>query len=288
MVKKRIFVKRLKSILKDLPFIIDIMAVCIQSGMTVEKSMRYISDKTKHVNKDIAKILERVILKAEVSGINAALEQLYQEIASNEMRMFCTTEQHSINYGSSIYKMLIALGKEMRYTVTRYGRKSGKLICQNDHADDWLYYVSIVGNNCRTRFDRDHGIIGKLVHVLLSLSVFFLAKCVTKSGNHNAIDEEQKEFPLTKMNDFQGLIKLYREKLNRKEDKKTQYILANHCHSAMDYKSSRHYLAPLLVDNPDEDILLLEGKNLLEQGHIAEALDRVRAALNKTLKMGKY
>ncbi|WP_291968543.1 type II secretion system F family protein [Candidatus Symbiopectobacterium sp.] len=113
-VKKRIIVKRLKSISNDLPFIIDMMAVCIQSGMTVEKSMRYISDNTKHVNKDIAIILERVILKTEVSGINAALEQLYQEIASNEVRMLCTTLQQSINFGSTIYKMLIALGKEMR------------------------------------------------------------------------------------------------------------------------------------------------------------------------------
>ncbi|MGL9720943.1 tetratricopeptide repeat protein [Symbiopectobacterium sp.] len=129
--------------------------------------------------------------------------------------------------------------------------------------------------------------MGKLVHVLLLLSVFFLEGCVTKSGNHNAIDEEQKEFILTKMNDFQGLIKLYREKLNRKEDKKTRYILANHYHSAMDYESSRHYLAPLLVDNPDENILLLEGKNLLEQGHIAEALDKVRAALNKNPENGE-
>lgn len=113
-IKKRIIEKRLKKISNDFPFIIDMMAVCIQSGMTVEKSMRYISNNTKHVNSDIAIILERVMLKAEVSGINSALEQLYQEIASNEVRMFCTTLQQSINFGSSIYKMLIALGKEMR------------------------------------------------------------------------------------------------------------------------------------------------------------------------------
>lgn len=113
-IKKRIVGRRLKNISNDLPFIIDMMAVCIQSGMTVEKSIRYISENTKHVNRDISKILERVILKTEVSGINAALEQLYQEIASNEVRMFCTTLQQSINFGSSIYKMLIALGIEMR------------------------------------------------------------------------------------------------------------------------------------------------------------------------------
>ncbi|MGL9735660.1 MAG: hypothetical protein ACR5LF_08415 [Symbiopectobacterium sp.] len=63
--------------------------------------------------------------------------------------------------------------------------------------------------------------------------------------------------------------------------------MANHYHSVMDYESSRHYLAPLLVDHPDEDILLLEGKNLLEQGHIAEALDRVRAALKVRAALNK-
>ncbi|MCW2488707.1 tetratricopeptide repeat protein [Candidatus Symbiopectobacterium sp. NZEC127] len=129
--------------------------------------------------------------------------------------------------------------------------------------------------------------MGKLVNILLLLSGLLLGGCVTKAGDHDAIDEEQKEFILTKMNDFQGLIKLYREKLNRKEDAKTRYILANHYHSAMDYESSRHYLAPLLVDNPDEDILLLEGKNLLEQGQIAQALGCVRAALSKNPEHGE-
>lgn len=113
-VKKTLIKKRIKNISNDLPFIIDMMAVCIQSGMTVEKSMRYISDNAKYINEDIAGLLERVMLKTDVSGINAALEQLYQEIVSNEVRMFCTTLQQSIKFGASIYQMLISLSKEMR------------------------------------------------------------------------------------------------------------------------------------------------------------------------------
>lgn len=74
-IKRRIIIKRMKNISNDLPFIIDMMAVCIQSGMTVEKSMRYISDNAKHINRDIAGLLESVMLKTDVSGISAALEQ---------------------------------------------------------------------------------------------------------------------------------------------------------------------------------------------------------------------
>lgn len=113
-VKKGIIKNRIKNISNDLPFIIDMMAVCIQSGMTVEKSMRYISENARHINKDIAILLERVMLKTDVSGINSALEQLYQENVSNDVRMFCTTLQQSIKFGSSIYQMLISLSKEIR------------------------------------------------------------------------------------------------------------------------------------------------------------------------------
>lgn len=129
--------------------------------------------------------------------------------------------------------------------------------------------------------------MGKLVYVMFLLSNFFLEGCVTQSGNNNVINEEQKEFILVKMNDYQGLIKLYREKLNQKENEKTRYILAKYYHSAMDYESSRHYLAPLLANNPDENVLLLESKNLLEQGHIAEALGRVKAVLSKNAANGE-
>lgn len=113
-VKSAIIKKRMKSISDDLPFIIDMMAVCVQSGMTVEKSLRYIADNTQDINPDIATLLGRTMIKSDLSGISAALEQLYQEIPSNEVRMFCSMLQQSIKYGSSIYQVLLELSKEMR------------------------------------------------------------------------------------------------------------------------------------------------------------------------------
>lgn len=106
--------KRMKNIANDFPFIIDMMAVCVQSGMTVEKSLRYIADNTHNINQDIAVLFDRTMLKAEVSGISLALEQLYQEVSSNEVRMFCSTLQQSIKFGSSVYQVLLDLSKEMR------------------------------------------------------------------------------------------------------------------------------------------------------------------------------
>lgn len=106
--------RRIKSICSDLPFIIDMVAVCVQSGMTVEAALRYISDNTRDINPDIASMLDRTMLKNEVSGIVAALEQLYEEVPANEVRMFCSTLQQSIKYGSSVYQVLVDLSKEIR------------------------------------------------------------------------------------------------------------------------------------------------------------------------------
>lgn len=113
-IKNATIKKRMKSVANDFPFVIDMMAVCVQSGMTVEKALRYIAENINSINPDIAILLERTMLKAEVGGMSVALEQLYQEVANNEVRMFCSTLQQSIKFGSSIYQVLIDLSKEMR------------------------------------------------------------------------------------------------------------------------------------------------------------------------------
>ena len=113
-IKSMVVNRRKMGIANDLPFIIDMMAVCVQSGMTIENALKYISENTREINHDIASMFDRVMMKNEVSGISAALEQLYEEIPANEIRMFCTTLQQSIKYGSSVYQVLIDLSKEMR------------------------------------------------------------------------------------------------------------------------------------------------------------------------------
>ena len=106
--------KRVKGISRDLPLIIDIIAIMVKSGMTVENSFNYLSTRTSNINKDIEAILERACLMMEVNGIEQAIDLIYREVPSKEMRMFCTTLKRNINYGDSIYITLMNLSSEIR------------------------------------------------------------------------------------------------------------------------------------------------------------------------------
>ncbi|VTR14826.1 Uncharacterised protein [Serratia fonticola] len=75
-IKNMIIASRVKRICDDLPFIIDMMAVCVQSGMTIENAIRYLSINTATINPDISALLTRVIMKMEVSGMTEALDML--------------------------------------------------------------------------------------------------------------------------------------------------------------------------------------------------------------------
>lgn len=113
-IKNYVMKKKTKKINVDLPYVIDIMSICVQSGMTIENALIYISKNIQFINSDIASLLERTAIKIEVSGIVSALDQLYEEVPSVEVRMFCTTLQQSITYGASISTVLVELSKEMR------------------------------------------------------------------------------------------------------------------------------------------------------------------------------
>lgn len=106
--------RRFRRISNDIPYCIDLLAVCIQSGMTVEASLAYISHKMEVINKDLSSLLIRTVLRADVSGINAALEQLSSEVVNEEVRMMCSALLQSTKFGSSIYAVLIDLSKEIR------------------------------------------------------------------------------------------------------------------------------------------------------------------------------
>lgn len=106
--------RRKRRIASDVPYAIDLLAVCIQSGMTVEASLGYIAYKLEVINKDLSSVLIRTVLRADVSGINAALEQLSSEIDNEEMRMLSSALLQSTKFGSSIYNVLIDLSKEIR------------------------------------------------------------------------------------------------------------------------------------------------------------------------------
>ena len=114
MLVKRQTNRKIKMVSRDLPLVIDMMAIMVRSGMTVESCFRYLSTRVKPINKDISAILERACLMMDVNGIELSIDLIQREVPSKEMRMFCVTLRRSISYGNSIYDTLLDLSAEMR------------------------------------------------------------------------------------------------------------------------------------------------------------------------------
>lgn len=101
------------------------------------------------------------------------------------------------------------------------------------------------------------------------------------------LDNKQQEFILSKVNNYRGLINHYRDKLTNKENSVDRYKLAKYYYLVEDYESSRLYLKPLVDNQPDEDVLLLEGHNLLALGNNSEALIVIARVLDMNPNNGE-
>lgn len=85
-------------------------------------------------------------------------------------------------------------------------------------------------------------------------------------GLSNSTDSDQKEYILTQLNDYQGLIEIYRNKLSVKDNDDERYHLSQLYNKIGDYSSSNIYLSPLVDNNKDKKYLLLQAKNYIELG----------------------
>lgn len=113
-IRKMVIKKKLKKILNDLPYFIDLVAVCVQSGMTVEHALKQTASSFVRMNSDLAILMDNLVRHAEVNGMASALNELYGMVSNHEMKMFCTTLQQSVLFGSSVFEQLIELSKNIR------------------------------------------------------------------------------------------------------------------------------------------------------------------------------
>ncbi|MFM1302320.1 type II secretion system F family protein [Yersinia enterocolitica] len=112
--KVNIVAKRTKSLLRSLPFFIDITAACVQSGMTIDNSLSYSAKKFELINADLSLIMLKVTRRAEINGLENAIKEFNQSSTELEIRMFCSALQYSISFGATVYEQLIKLSKDMR------------------------------------------------------------------------------------------------------------------------------------------------------------------------------
>jgi tight adherence protein C len=121
-----------RSISSRLPYLLDVMAVCVQTGMTIEAAIRYLSKEMAAFDKDISYLLVKVNDRASLVGMQTALEELYERVPSNEMRSFVMTLSQSMHYGTSIYSVLTTLAADIRevqilYIEEQIGKLAAKM-----------------------------------------------------------------------------------------------------------------------------------------------------------------
>ncbi|RJX68493.1 type II secretion system F family protein [Vibrio sinensis] len=113
---------------RQLPYLIDLLAVCVQTGMTIESSMAYLASEMKSFDPKLARLLERTNERAHIVGLDKALDELYAHIPTPEMRSFVMTLKQSLQYGSSIYMTLTTLSSDIRkVTMLHIEEKIGQL-----------------------------------------------------------------------------------------------------------------------------------------------------------------
>jgi tight adherence protein C len=105
---------RIHRVSTQMPYLLDLMAVCVQTGMTVEASLSYLAKEMKGFDKDLTQVLTKMNERSRMVGLEKALEEMYIEIPSNEMRSFVMTLTQSMHYGSSIYTVLTRLASDIR------------------------------------------------------------------------------------------------------------------------------------------------------------------------------
>jgi tight adherence protein C len=117
-----------KSVSVKLPYMIDLLAVCVQTGMTIESSLNYLSKEMKDFDPDLGFLMNRTRERMQVVGLEQALDEMFDRVPSNEMRSFVMTLKQSIQYGSSIYEVLTNLSSEIRAVqMLSIEEKIGKL-----------------------------------------------------------------------------------------------------------------------------------------------------------------
>lgn len=120
--------QRVKKLSGEIPWMVDLLAVCVQCGMSLEVAFTFLSQKMAGINPDFTPFLARLVKRTEVSGLSDALRQFYIEIPSPENRMLCAMLMQSLQYGSSLYEQLIILSREIReIQLLTLEEKIGKL-----------------------------------------------------------------------------------------------------------------------------------------------------------------
>ena len=120
--------KNIKHISSRLPFLLDLMNVCVQTGMTIESSLEYLAKELETVDTHLARIVTITSERSKLVGLQKSLEEFYELVPTSESQSFVMTLIQSIQFGSSIGSVLSTLAKDIReINIMTIEEKIGKM-----------------------------------------------------------------------------------------------------------------------------------------------------------------
>lgn len=111
-----------------LPFLLDLMNICINTGMTIEASLSFLAKEVTIIDRDLAYVIQKTVDRTEVVGIYKALKQFHELIPTPEAKSFTMTVLNNVKFGSSIGPILLTLASDIReVNMLELEEKVGKM-----------------------------------------------------------------------------------------------------------------------------------------------------------------
>ncbi|GAL34261.1 type II/IV secretion system protein TadC [Vibrio maritimus] len=123
--RKRYMVRKIS---RNLPYLLDMMSVCVQTGMTVEASFAYLHKELAAFDKDLCYQVKKTSDSSKIHGIEKALNDLNTRLPAPDVQSFVLTIIQNLHYGTSVANILSDLAEDMRRTqLLKVEEKVGKL-----------------------------------------------------------------------------------------------------------------------------------------------------------------
>ncbi|WP_017053699.1 type II secretion system F family protein [Vibrio genomosp. F6] len=111
-----------------LPFLLDLMNICVHTGMTLEASLEYLAGELKMVDTSLAFVVKKTSERSKIIGLDKALGEFSDLVPTNEARSFVMTLTQSLKYGSSVGPVLASLASDIReINMLQLEEKIGKM-----------------------------------------------------------------------------------------------------------------------------------------------------------------
>lgn len=112
----------------QLPYLLDMMSVCVQTGMTIEAALVYLGKELAEFDSDLCYQIKRTSNSAKIHGLEKALNDLSERIPTPPVRSFVLTIIQNLQYGTSVASVLSDLAEDMRKVqILTVEEKVGKL-----------------------------------------------------------------------------------------------------------------------------------------------------------------